>query len=118
MAWSGRTGPFQIPNDKKAPPPWYPAGEVKLGNLSQHAKMTPVPGKGLPARPGHPTWLPSVKPPEPWRDPEREPDFLGLAEPYRNNQEPDDGGRLGGEFVYRDMEGSEPGKPPGQCLIC
>jgi hypothetical protein len=62
-----------------------------------------------------------MKPPEPWRNPETENDFLGLQEPYRPpNADPGDGGRLGGEFVYKNVEGVDPGaagKRMGQCNL-
>jgi hypothetical protein len=114
---------FQVPNNSLVPPPYYPNGEVQIGHLSQHAKMTPVPaGSSWGGRPAHPRWLPAFKPPEPWRDPDRTPDFLGLSEPYRaSNEDPGDGGRLGGEYVYEKVEGVMPGeaklKANGTCNL-
>jgi hypothetical protein len=68
--------------------------------------------------PGHPDWRPSVKPPEPWRDAEKEEDFTGLQQPYRNNQEPDDGGRQGEVFLYSGVDIEEPAKEaPGKCVL-
>lgn len=113
---------FEVPNEPKIPPPWYEYGEAQIGNLSQHAKMTPVPKQKdyywPHGRPQAPIWMPSAKPPEPWRDPDRTPDFLGLQEPYRDREEVGDGGRLGGEFVYQVAEGSRPGQTKFEALQC
>ena len=113
--------PYQVENSK-VPPPYYAAGEVKIPNLSQHAKMTPIPSRSDGVRPNPPRWMPTTKPPEPWREAEKTEDFNGLAQPYRDREDVGDGGRLGGEFVYERVEGVEPGEPAkasvGECVIC
>jgi len=115
---------FKVENEKNVPPPFYAAGEVGLRHLSQHSKMTPVPPAKryiwTHGRPDPPTWMSSVKPPEPWRDPESTDDMLGLQQPHRKREEVGDGGRLGAEFVYQVSEGSLPGMTkgaPGTCIL-